>query len=338
MAITSIADVFVPEIALEYASNLEFNLSKNEFYTSGVIEVSPTLNAELDKGGKLFELPFWKKFAAYNITPTPVDEGTTLTPNKITAGTQVARRLMNEAAYSTYDVAGVLAGSNPTLAILETIEEMWNNTRNRQLVASVFGLVADNIANDNGDLVHDITTAGTTAFNADDALDTMGKLGEQMSSIGVIAVHPTVYLTLAKNELITTKQTSETDLPTEYFGNKRIVQDARLVNLETVGGTANTPVYYTIFFRPGCFQYGESLNANMRYRPFEMDRIVLASGGQDILVTRRVMGIHANGFAWKEATVTADFPSEAELKLAANWDRVVSDKKYVGFTVLKSLS
>lgn len=334
MAYTTIANVIVPEVYLDYErGNLEHNLQKNALFQSGIVNYNPALNSLLAAGGKTFNMPFWKKSAISAKTPTPIDEGTTLTPENIVAGDQIVRRQYRELALGANDIARVLAGSSPMDAMASCIGDLWQNVRNKALFSSIIGMIADNITNDSGDLVKDITTAATTAFNFDDAVDAVAKLGMWGSELGVLAVHSRVYYNMQKADLVQTYKPSEVAAPGEYFGKMRIVVDDTLVNTETVG-TSATSVYYSVFFKPGAFEYGEVIDE----KSLQIGDNKLASGGQDYLVTRRDFAIHPVGWKWTENTVTADFPTDAELATAANWDRVVSDAKLCGFTVLKSLS
>jgi len=57
-------------------------------------------------------------------------------------------------------------------------------------------------------------------------------------------------------------------------------------------------------------------------------------GGQQVLHSRVNLAIHPAGFSWVEGSVAGDSPTIAELKAAANWDRVV-ERKAVPIAFLK---
>ena len=113
---------------------------------------------------------------------------------------------------------------------------------------------------------------------------------------------------------------------TRVLGKTVIVDDSLVVS----------STYWTIVFKPGTFAFAEDLTSG-RYQPTSVDRSEAASGGQSLYYTRRVFLMHPYGFAWSDDTTpTADFPTNAELILAANWDRAVASVKNVGFAVLKT--
>jgi hypothetical protein len=51
--------------------------------------------------------------------------------------------------------------------------------------------------------------------------------------------------------------------------------------------------------------------------------------GAETIYTRRQFAIHPYGIKFTDASVGGEFPTNAELRLAANWDRVYAERKQI---------
>ena len=325
MAAEVISDVVVPEVYNDYF--YENSIYKSAVYKSGIVIRNPILDANLQAGAETFNLPFWKTDDIVGGSATPVDEGSSLTPGNIGSGKMIARRHFREKAWGKNDVAIVLAGDDPFTNLLTLTEAFWNKNYQAMLFSSVQGVIADNIANDRGDMVNDIQAVGDGKISSDAVIDTAMLYGDQGATVTTaIAMHSVVYGNLLKLNLIDNRPDNEQNIGWGVYLGKTVIVDDTLV----VGST-----YWTLMFKGGAFAYGESSKG---YLPTEVDRDPAKSGGQELYYTRRVFAIHPFGFAWSDdATPDADFPTDSELILAANWDRVVSSVKNTGFVAIKSL-
>lgn len=323
MAATAVADVVVPEVYDDYF--MENSIYKSAFYQSGIVSTNPEFNTLLDGGARVFTLPFWQSNDVIGADATPVDEGGTLTPGNLSAEKMTARRQFREKAFGQNDLAAVLAGSAPIDGIIDLTERFWNRNYQVVLFKSIQGVIADNVANDSGDMVNDITSDGTPTINSDAVIDTIALFGDEDQDIAAIAMHSVPYNQLRKNNLIDFRPDNEQNIGWgTYLGKTVIVDDTLIVST----------TYWTVLFKAGAFAYGESF---MNYVPTEVDRDPSASGGQTLYYTRRVFMMHPAGFAWTDdAGMSTDSPTNTELATAANWDRVAASIKNVGFAVLKS--
>jgi hypothetical protein len=94
----------------------------------------------------------------------------------------------------------------------------------------------------------------------------------------------------------------------------------------------NSTVYDSYILKNGALQFGQT---NVGYQPTELFRDPSKGFGIDQLYTRRCFAMHPLGTQWTENTVTGGLsPSDANLVLAANWDRVF-DKENIGFVVIR---
>jgi len=326
MAVTKISDVVVPEVFNDYF--MEASIYKSAFFRSGIAVVDPQLQTNLLGGAKSFSTPFWKSNTVIGASATPVDEDTTLTPEKLDADTMEARRQFREKAWGQNDVAAVLAGEKPITAIQGLTEEFWNRNHQVVLFKSVQGVIADSVANHSSDMVNDITAETETEINSDAIIDTIALFGDMDEDIAAIAMHSVPYNTLRKLNLIDFQPDNEQNIGWgTYLGKSVIVDDSLVVST----------TYWTVVFKPGAFGYAEDFTSG-NYEPTEVDRKPEISGGQELYYTRRVFAMHPFGYKWVEpGSPTATFPTDAELATAANWTRSVASVKNVGFAVLKSL-
>ena len=57
-----------------------------------------------------------------------------------------------------------------------------------------------------------------------------------------------------------------------------------------------------------------------------MDRNKQSLSGEEFLVNRKIFTLHPRGIKWLEANVAGDTPSNIELEMAVNWERVYENK------------
>lgn len=205
-----------------------------------------------------------------------------------------------------------------------------------QMAISTFrGVVADNIANDAGDLVNDISGgAGAAAVISDSAvIDAQAKLGENGTvsagdlnggAFAAILVHPSTYAVLRKADLIDFVPISGQERPLEFYMGMRVIVDRNAYN--------NAGVYDSYILKNGALQFGQTSTG---YMPTELFRDPSKGFGIDQLYTRRVFAMHPVGWKWTDNTVTGGLsPSDANLVLTANWDRAFNAENS-GIVVLR---
>ena len=326
MAVTKVSDVVIPEVYDDYF--MENSIYKSAIWRSGIVGTNDKFRALLAGGADDFSLPFWKSNDVINADASPVDEDTTLTPINIGSGKMVARRQFREKAFGQNDVAAVLAGDAPIDGMIDLTEKFWNRNYQKDLFYSIQGVIADNVADDSGDMVNDITSAGNPNINSDAVIDTIGLLGDMDEDLRAIGMHSKPYHTLQKANLIDTAPDNAQDIGWgTYLGKTVIVDDTLIVST----------TYWTVLFKESAFAFAEDL-ASGHYVPTEVDRDPSKSGGQSLYYTRRVFLVHPAGTAWSDdGAMSTDSPTNAELIKAANWNRVVASVKNMSFVVLKSL-
>lgn len=330
MAETRLTNAVIPEIFTGYTAEQAIN--KSRLFRSGVIEQNPGISALLAGGGETFNLPFWG-----DVSGTSGDipsETVAATVNNLAAKQQVFRRHTRLKAWGTNDLVKVYAGSNPLEALQNMVTDYWAQAYDQMVVASAQGVLANNIAADSSDLINDISGGTGTAavFSSDAVIDAQAKLGENGTvgrgdqnggDFAAIAVHPSTYALMRKQNAIDFIAIGDQERPTAFYMGMVVIVDRNM--------PVDTGVYDTFLFKANAFQFGIS---TVGYEATEVDRDASTGFGIDALYTRRVFGIHPVGFKWLETSVAGVTPTDAELQDAANWDRVYQAEN-ARFTVLR---
>ena len=314
MAVTRIADVVVPEVFNPYVMNRTAEMAN--FLMGGIVSSNPELDRLATAGGKLINMPFWDDLTGDDEV---LSDSGALTPAKITAGQDVAALLMRGKAWSVNDLATALSGDDPMGAIADLVAKYW--ARRRQVIAlsALSGVIADNVANDGGDMTAGGT--GTSPFDANLFIDGQATFSDVTGQIAGVAFHPVVYHNLKKTDGISFEKESQGDLEIETYRDLRVIVDR---NMPVAAG-----VYTTYLFGAGALGMGNGAAPV----PSETDRDSLA--GEDILVTRDHFLMHPRGVAFQSASVAGAAPTNAELADAANWSRVY-ERENVRIAAIKS--
>lgn len=331
MATTQISNIYEPLVFAQASQEAQIQL--NRFIQSGVLQMSPQLSSMASTGGRIGELPFGKPLSDTEPNYSSDNPAVNSTPLNVTSAKQIYRLAAMNQSWSTMDLARELALEDPAMWITNRIGQYWATQDERRIIRSCMGIYADNVANDSGDMVHDIaaSTAATvtvdTKISGNAVLDTFQTLGDHDFLVKSIAMHSVQYTELRKQNLIDfiPNARGEVNIPT-YMGKTVIVDDSLPVT--AVGDTFK---YTTVLFGAGAFAGGEG----RVLVPSELDRKPSAGngGGEEILYSRRSSIIHPYGFQFTSAAVAGESATQAELATAANWNRVY-DRKNVALAFL----
>lgn len=329
---TKIADVVQPEVWSPYIIQRTAELSA--LMGMGIISTDAELTRLVNQGGVLVNLPYWADLTG---TEETLQDDTDLTPGKIGSGQDCAVKLFRGKAFGTNDLAKYLSGDDPAGAIADLLAGWWNRREQAILIATLGGVFLDNIANDAGDMVHDISIAdGVNALpenliSGAAVVDTVQTMGDMKDRLVAIAMHSAVEARLAKNNLIVYEKDSNGQITMRTFMGLRVIVDD---SCPRVAGGQSGYVYTSYLFGAGAIARGDvTLPAN---EAVETSRNAL--GGENYLITRRHFILHPRGIAFQNSVVTPTkpaSPSNANLALAANWSRVY-ERKNIRIAALKS--
>lgn len=333
MSTVQLADVIVPELYADYQN--ENSPEKTDLFQSGIVVTNPMLTEKAASGGSILDIPFWKDLDATqepNIsTDNPEDEAT---PNKIGTGMQVARNAFLNNGWSASDLSGELAGSSPMSRISARTSEYWNRQLQRRMVSMAIGVQASNVANDDGDMISDISIDNgdnATAANVFSRAAFTGAaftLGDAFESTSAISVHSVVYKRMLDNNDIEFVKDSEGSMVVPTFLGRRVILDD---GMPVVAGGVSGFKYTSVLFGAGAFGFG----AGSPKKPVAVSRVEEQGKGAGIetLWERKTWLMHPFGFKFESASVAGISATNAELADATNWSRVV-DRKNVPLAFL----
>ena len=173
---------------------------KTALFQSGVIVRSPLFDNLAEAPGKTVELPFWK-----DLDPTveqnysndnPADLAT---PLQLSQEEQITRKAFLNQGWTESDLAAELAmGGNAMRRIRARVDTYWTRRWQRRLVKTAVGVMLQNVANDSGDMVHDISTqdganaTDSNLFSRTAMVAAAFTMGDHFDGFRAIAVHSVV--------------------------------------------------------------------------------------------------------------------------------------------------
>ena len=334
--ITQISDVVVPEIFSSYVQQL--TEEKTRIIQSGMVARDPAIDELLAGGGLTFNTPSWQDLdndVDRISTDTSSDRfsGGTADPDpqKIGTLTEISVRMNRNQSWSSSQLTAVLAGSDPMEAIANRVADYWSRRLQAAFVATMNGVIADNVANDAGDYQNDISGGafidGVTNFSAESIIDTAVTMGDSMEALTSMMVHSVVYARMQKLNLIDfiPDARGETNIAT-FLGREVIIDD---------GMPATGNVYDTWLFGAGMSRLGVGSPAV----PTQVEDIPGAGngGGQQVLYNRHMWTIHPTGHAYVGTPANggpSNLGTANNLAAAASWNRVYLERKQIRFARL----
>ena len=324
-AAVQIADIYNPVTFGRRAQQAQLQL--NRFIASGVATADPAIAQQISQGGHLGELSNYAPLTVGEPTYGSDDPTSNITPANISSELQKFRAAARNAAWSTMDLARELALEDPVGAITGRIGQYCATDDEQRLIFSLLGILADNIANDSGDMVVNVATDSSSAvtdaerIGGERVVDGLQTLGDHKANITTMAIHSAIHARLQKQQLIQYVRDFENNIMFETYMGKRLIVDD---SLPAVAGS-NRITYTCILFGPGVFGYA---NGQVLV-PSETYRLPLAGdgSGQDVILSRVNNVWHPNGFSFLSTSVTGGkatcrFANYTDLKNVANWNRI----------------
>lgn len=303
MAKTKISDVIVPEVFNPYVVQRTMQLSA--LYNSGIISNNTELDRLATSGGSTINMPYWEDL---NGDDEVLSDGGALTPDKITAGQDIAVLLLRGKAWSANDLAKALSGDDPMAAIGDLVAEYWARRMQATAIKLLDGaFAATNMTNK----VKDISAEATNnKINGETFLDALQLMGDAKDKLTGVIMHSATETQLRKNNLIQTELDSN-NKPISLFMEKRVIVDDSC--------PITSGAYTTYLFGQGAIGLGNGAAPV----PTETDRDSLA--GDDILINRKHYILHPRGVKWV-GSAAGSSPTNTELATGTNWSKVYEDK------------
>jgi hypothetical protein len=343
MAVVRLSDAFTYPVYMSYAALN--SPEKTALWESGIVASNDLMNSIARGPGKLTEMPFWNDLDA-TIEPdyTNDDPADFAVPSKITSGNQVARRSFLHKAWSDMDLVQELVGSDPLQQVRNRFGTYWARQWQRRLIATLKGVIADNVANDSGDMGIDISAVGDGKFTSAAFTTASFTMGDQTGGFNAIVVHSKIMAVMSASEEIIYVPDSEGRVVVPTYKGARVIMDD---NMPFTGSGADK-VYTSVLLGSGAFGfggqngqvlgYGEGIPQVAAY--VERSELAGSGGGMETIGERKTWVLHPFGFSWIDAPgggndLVEFSPTIADLGVAQHWNRIV-DRKQVPMAWIKS--
>lgn len=329
MAATRLADAIVPEVFFPYMQKV--TKEKSALFQSGILRQDANIASKLAGGGKTFQVPFWNDLDNTESGIANDDPASIGVPGKIVAAKDTALRQVRTRGWTTARLVSELAGDDPMKAIANRVSDYWIRQFQRVMISTLSGVFDDNIANDSSDMVLDITGATPTDANrisANSILRAAHTMGDARDSLVAIAMHSKQMLALQEQNLIDFIPDARGEVKFPSYLGYRVIEDDGC----RVTGTGATAKYWTYLLGSDSIGWAEHAVA----KPAEVKEDADQGNGMgvDTLWTRRQYVLHPYGIKWTDTTVTGEFPTNAELATAGNWNRVYPERKQIALAAL----
>jgi hypothetical protein len=321
---TRLTDSIVPSVYARYS--LEEHVQSLDIYQAGILYTDPEVTSQLSMGGRAVDMPGWKDLGNDPSEPVNDDPADNIETKKIGSRRETAARNVRAQAWGIPDLTALLAGDDPQKVIVQRQTDYWQRANKRTLISILQGVIADNVANDSSDLVY---TTGTSIIETD-VIDAAYYMGDRADDFKAWWMHSKQMKALKKADLIDMVPSSEQGgmmIPT-YMNLRCVVDD----DCPVAGN-----VYTAFLCKNRAIQWNE-LPVTTEGGPVEFDRKPRAGhgGGVTEMVARRHFVPHVAGTRFLDASTAGEFATDAELALAANWDRTASSVKNMTFMAIKS--
>lgn len=321
---TRLSDAIIPSVYAQYS--FEAHVQSLEIFQAGVLYSDPEVSSKLSMGGRSVDMPGWKDLGNDPSEPVNDDPSDSIELKKIGSRREVAARHMRAQAWGVPDLTAILAGDDPLRTIINRQTDYWQRAHKKTLIGTLKGVIADNVANDSGDMVLDTGASITDT----DAIDAAYLMGDRADDFVAWWMHSKQMKVLKKADLIDFVPSSQQGgmMIPYYMGLRCIVDD-------DIPESSNE--YTSFMFKRNAIMWNE-LPVNTEGGPLERDRKPRQGhgGGVTELVSRRHFVPHVPGTRWLDASTAGEFATDAELALAANWDRTASSVKNMTFIAVKT--
>ena len=330
MAVTQIADI-ISEVEFQTES-LNQSLRLSALFTTGAMVEDAQLSAMAKANtGTVFNFDYFNDLDDTEAGVSSDNPATLGTAGNITTDQETTVKCMRAKGWGSANLASAMSATGkPFEVIMTRISSYWGRQFDITGLSVLKGIIADNILSDAGDMVNDISAEIGDLANADfdaiiDAKFTMGDHADQLSTA---LAHSAIVSRLIKDQVTNRVFDAQGNLLYEEIAGLRII------SRDTVPNSAG--VYDTILMAGGAIGFGYG-------QPKKQEAVETSEAGGngegiETVWSRRHFAIHPYGFNFsgrKGAGFAGESPTNAELEVAGNWNRV-KERKAVKLAVLRS--
>lgn len=322
----------------------EESVNKNALIQSGAVVNDPVLEEMAASKSQDLTMP-WNDLIDHAEEPDYMNSDPTVssTPLEMSGSDARVKVAYQHKSWLLARLVPRLARQSDPAAALASMISGYRTTREQaRLLASMKGIIADNIANDAGDMVNDIysdVVAGSITADMRPSLgaiiDTGLTAGDRRGMFGIMAAHSITIANLEKLDAagFYMEKDSSGQMPDikVYRGMVVIEDDAMTVEAGT-----NSPKYYTYLLGSGAFGYARApLTDMMKEASIGSDEAAGNGAGVDTYHYRWATCLNPYGIDFTSTVLTpaGKTPNISDLQDATNWDRKV-DRKLIQMACL----
>lgn len=287
MAQTKIADLIKHDEFAQYFA--QAMLDRSTLFKSGIAVPDPAIAERCNAagaGGDFVHLPFFNELGnGGSYEAERMVEEQAATPDKITAGKDVAVICNRIKAFGSTDIAAFQSGADPMKAIAEGLVDWWNKEHNVRLIATINGALGAMTGANTHTL--DISAEDGTAriLTGDAMLDAAQLLGDQKTALTAYAMSSASETHLQKLEGTQLFKPSETPAFLKTYNGRAVIIDD------------NIPNGVVFIFAAGAVAFNECPYApdTPKFEPYREE--LKSQGG---IVTRDRSIIHVRGVKWNK--------------------------------------
>lgn len=335
------AKLFNAEVFQKYYTRIP-NLKLNKLIQSGAIRMRPDLATAMSEqtGGHYITTPMLGLLDGSPVnydgkTDIPADSTKTYSQSRVVVG--------RAKAWTERDFSHDITGGEDFMAnVAAQVHDYWTDQDQVTLIAVLQGIYAmtdtegakfvsahtndvTGVTNAEGKVgLLDATTLNTTMQKA---------LGDNKSKFSLVIMHSAVATNLENLKLLTYAKLNDAegmqrDVALATWNGRLVLIDDSMPteDVEATGsGSTATPAYtkYTTYvLGEGAI---ELTDCGVKH-PFEMDRNPQKYGGMDVLYSRQRKSFAPYGISFTKTSMAGLSPTDAELKMGANWKLVNSNE------------
>jgi len=333
---TFLSDIITRPEFLGYVQEAIYERSL--FVRSGAVVRNTALDARA--GGVKVEVPTWRPInPVEEQIKSSADWGTSgqgyLTPQRLTAGKQIAPIMHRGFAYAADDLSVLGSGGDPLAAMRVQLADAINKLKEITLLNQLEGLFKTAIASNSTDIGSAVVPGSLTNANflsAATAIQGKSVLGERADQLNTIVMPSAVYFYLQQTGMLTFSSDSlsggtgikwggggigVTDTNVAWFAGMRVIVTDNIGAI--AGGTATHAKKYPVYML-GSGSIAEGVQQELR---IEADRNILAK--EDVVSVDYHYGYHLGGTSY----VGADNPTNALLATNTSWSSIYTDKRNI---------
>lgn len=330
----------------------EQSLYKSALWNSGAVANNESLATTVGANdGRLFTKNFYHDLAQPNDVmpagPVYPDDSETLVPTGTL--TKSEYQVIKNGPVMSWDIMSIMKRfdfmQDPISVVSGLLNQYWGQYLDQVAISIMTGIINDSVANHGSDVLVDLSddssapAPGNTIQN--DSIIRAEDTAGDAADFQTLVMHSKVYNNLRIQNLIDFIPSSDGKVNFSlYQGKVILVSDQVPVN---TGGAF--PVYTTYVLGGSVFEYGSNLGADiLGFETYRDPRVGLGSG-KDQIISRRQFAVHPMGYSWTDTTVTGSasagssdpiYPNMADQRLAVNWMRAASNRKYLKFAAINS--